>query len=137
MRRKIQFPNLKSFSDFFPKVSPWVHNKSGGSLATFPAMDVGASDFDPNATFEVGNYLSVRGPEYQSFQVDELLDFIREYVETQMLHVDYDRTHFEVVRWPDGRALVLISHGKIIGSRWLGIIDADTIPELETVEGGA
>jgi hypothetical protein len=44
------------------------------------------------------------------------------------IHIDDDTMNVEVIVWDDGRALVVATHGRIIGSVWLALIDAMTIP---------
>ena len=123
--RPVAFPELHDFRDFFPKVST---EKIDGPLLTLPAWEVGSwSDRKGETVFEVGRYLQVRTP-HLGLWVEELPPFIADYVREEMLHCSNDHTSFEVVVWNDGRALVIIQHGVIIGSRYLGIIDATTIP---------
>lgn len=43
--------------------------------------------------------------------------------------VDYDTMHFNVIEWPDNRALVVCHNSKIIGGPWVAKIDARTIPD--------
>lgn len=43
------------------------------------------------------------------------------------IHIE-DRMSFEVVERGDGTALVTAHHGQIIGSVWLAIVDANTLP---------
>src|SRR5205807_9812344 len=40
---------------------------------------------------------------------------------------------FEIVDWDDGRALVILSHNVIIGSHYLAIIDANTLPKEKDI----
>ena len=39
-----------------------------------------------------------------------------------------DGLFFELIQWDDKEAVILMSHNKIIGSRWLAVIDPSTIP---------
>lgn len=50
------------------------------------------------------------------------------------LHIDNDTMNAEVIVWSDGRALVTVKHGKILGEVWLAKIDAATIPEFPEEE---
>lgn len=42
--------------------------------------------------------------------------------------VDYDTMSFDVIEWPDNRALVVCRNSKIFGGPWVAKIDASTIP---------
>ena len=39
-----------------------------------------------------------------------------------------DGMHFQLIQWNDREAVIILSHGQIIGSRWLAVIDPATIP---------
>ena len=39
-----------------------------------------------------------------------------------------DQMHFQLIEWNDREAVIILSHGQIIGSRWLAVIDPATIP---------
>lgn len=43
--------------------------------------------------------------------------------------VDYDTMAFDIIEWPDNRALVVCHNSKIIGGPWVAKIDSRTIPQ--------
>lgn len=49
------------------------------------------------------------------------------------IHIDNETINIEVIVWNDGRALVVASHNRIIGSVWLAKIDASTIPQFHVL----
>lgn len=40
-----------------------------------------------------------------------------------------DQMHFQLIEWNDREAVIICSHGQIIGSRWVAVIDPATIPQ--------
>lgn len=53
-----------------------------------------------------------------------------EAIHAHMMPVSQDQLHFEIII-RDEEALVVVSHGQIIGSRWIAEIDPATIPKKE------
>jgi hypothetical protein len=128
MGRPIHFPDLNAFSDFFPEVGP----ENPGPLLTIPSWEAGSwSDRRAETTFEVGAFIWIKGrnQKHLTTYLQKLPPFIEKFAREEMLHTSNDRTSFEVIQWANGHALVLIQYGQILGSRYLGIIDASTIPE--------
>jgi len=123
--RPIRFPELTSFADFFPELGTEAR-----TLWETESWEAGTwSDRRRETVFQVGSYVSVSGRTLRDgHHVQRIPDFLRDFIRDNMLHTSNDRTSFKVIPWNDGRALVLIEYGMILGSRYLGIIDADTIP---------
>ena len=131
-KRKLEFPNVENFAELFPEYKLWQSSElSHKSLLTLPSWDAKPGQRNP-PTFVVGSYLhfsNSSGQAYRnSLEIVKVADCVLDYVRNGMLHVSNDTTHFCVNIWADNRALVTISYGQIIGSRWLAIIDANTIP---------
>jgi hypothetical protein len=54
----------------------------------------------------------------------EVIDFLR----GRMLNVEYDHFTFEAVIREGGEALITCKYGQILGSVWLALVDASTVP---------
>jgi hypothetical protein len=124
--RKIAFPEAKSLADLFSEIK--APEGTAPIIATFPSWEAGTwSDRGGRSKSYVQGWLNVSEPR-RSFHVQakpEVIDWIRD----NMLHGKNDRVYFEAHIWDDGRALVTAQYNQIIGSAYLAIIDAKTIPE--------
>jgi len=56
-------------------------------------------------------------------------DFIASFIIESMLMITGDNIWFEIIGYEDGTALVVANYNVILGSRWLAVIDAATIPQ--------
>lgn len=124
--RKIAFPDAKSFHDLFDDVRPYKYPSP--TLLTLRAWD--------GANFRVSGYLSVNDDRYRSFNV-RAKPYVLEWImdDANMLHTSRDTVHFEIVVWGgdhEGEALVILQYNQIIGSHYLAVIKADTIPKEAT-----
>lgn len=126
--RKIAFPEVQSFADLFDDVKP--HGKQARELARLKSWEAGTWSDKAGKTYcTVSGYLSISGGRrFRSLDVNAKPN-VMEYVRSSMLHGSYDTIHFSVTIWKDGRALVCAQYSQIIGSHYLAIIDAATIPE--------
>lgn len=126
--KKIGFPEAKALADLFSD----VRKPEGESpiVAEWPSWEAGTwSDRSGRTKSRLAGYLSVRDP-YRWYHVTPRPEVV-EYVRENMLHCSNDTITFEAVVWDDGRALVIARYGQIIGSHYLAIIDASTIPVAE------
>lgn len=117
--RPLAFPGVRRFEELFPTSSPWVSpaGRDPGGVPMTPGKRGSAS---------IGEYLSIR-PAYHGLRVKPSEDVVA-YIRAHMLDSEWDTFHFQAVIHDNGHALVIVSHGQIIGSRWLAYIDADTLP---------
>ena len=89
----------------------------------------------PFGVSSIGNTVSVSGNErlynYGYFDPSEkLIKAVKE----NMLAIDYDRISFDIIVYNDMTALVVAHYSQILGSRWICLIDSETIPKsLERV----
>jgi len=121
--RELKFAG-KSFSDLFPKTSEWEHGKlNPETIAEMPGWDS-----REGYTCALSNYCAINGVGgYHGILVtpsDEVVQYFRDHV----LHVPCDTLSFKVVVRDNGTALIIMNHSQIIGSHWLALVDADTIP---------
>lgn len=119
LAKPLAFPGVKSFGELFTSARPFdssrdinvrgIKAKRGGREAN-----------------EIGHYLVMSGRHgHESLYVTPS-PMLVDWISNNMLAMG-DRLHFEIVFRKDG-ALVIVSHGKIIGSRWLAMIDPSTVP---------
>ena len=120
------FKNCKSFSDLFEDVytrevlSPdggtpepegwrWTLNESLGEKSAL-----------------ITSHFSLRGGGHFFVKPrKEVLTFLRE----SMLNIDWDHYYFKGVERADGTTLILCQYNSIIGSRWLSLVDSETVPK--------
>ena len=128
--KKVHFPEVTDFGELFPKVSPW--QKDAPRLWRFHFADAPFFDEqlgDGEAWQDGGSYLYTSGhTAMQAWTIEELSVDVLSFIAKEMLRISWDTFHFTINIWDDGRALICGSHGQIIGSRYLAIIDAATIP---------
>lgn len=115
LAKPVEMPGALSFTDLFPAML----NKS----KSWPV--------DPSRTdsMRIGNMLSLRHrTRPYAFGRVTISDAVLETVQRCMLNVENDRTHFEAIDHGNGFALIVISYGSILGSRWLAYVKTDTVP---------
>lgn len=136
--RPIEFPELTGFSDFFPEVEEttgqWPHVYR--PLLELESWEAGTwSDRGRTSRFQVSSFLSLSTQKKRrTMEVLRLEGFLEEFIRQKVLHISNGSVSFEVIEWDDGRALVTLQYGQIIGSHWLGVIDAKTIPVKQEVK---
>lgn len=127
--RKIAFPDVTTFGELFPAAKPRVGECP--VLLTLPSWEAGTwSDRAGTTKCYVTSYMAVDDVGcigYRSMQV-EAAPAVLDEIKSNMLHGSGDTIHFRVVVWDDGKALVMAEYSQIVGSRYLAIIDAATIP---------
>ena len=107
--KPIHFPTYSRFDQFFELAEDWSAPKAGGNQA------------------KITGYLYRRDGSLRVKPHDEILADVQE----NMLGIDYDSIYFEIVDHPDnGCSLVIAKYNQILGSRYLGYIQTDTIPRL-------
>lgn len=123
----VAFPDVKRFDQLFTGAGPWAGpSKPAPRLMRFRGWaGKGWSEVSGYVHDRDGNSLSVTGVSLE----------LRNYLETTILHVPNDSIYFELIRRDDGTALVTAQYNVIIGSRWLAVIDAATIPAFDKPAG--
>lgn len=128
--KPIAFPDVKTFAELFPEAREYV--KDSPPILTVPAWESGTwSDRGRKTQSYLGSYCAIGGEGFEGITVkpsQAVIDFYRD----RCLHCSWDTMTFQVHVWDDGRALVCLEHGQIIGSHYLAIIDAKTIPTFKT-----
>ena len=125
--KPLTFPEAKRWEDLFEEAIP--HDPRPGVFAPilveWPCPDQHGR---PEPPLQLSSFCAVDGrPGYQCLQVkpkQEVIDWISD----NMLRIS-DHLSFRVVIREGGEALVVVSHSCIIGSRWLALIDADSVPD--------
>lgn len=116
--KELMFPKVKDFGELFeasPDAAPEVWRFA-------PDRETGYST--------IGNYMAIRSPEgHRSLRVSARPD-LRSWIKSHMLGIDFDTFHFEAVVHDDGKTLLIVSYGLIIGSRWLARVDSSTVPSV-------
>jgi len=108
----------RSFEDLFTEIHPWDAKRDGHP-----------DDVEPDT--DIGHYLTVGGAGgHRSFWARPAPSLVK-WVMDNMLHLDNDRKFFEVVVREDGSALILVKYNQILGSRWLTIVPAASLPWMK------
>jgi hypothetical protein len=119
--KPLAFPSVKSFGELFTHAQRWSSadlNARGTRLAR------GGREANT-----VSGYLTLSGQgRRESMKVTPSAKVLS-YLSENMLALK-DSLYFEVHLRDDG-ALVVAKHNKIIGDRWLAMIDSSTIPSFE------
>jgi hypothetical protein len=114
--KKLFFPKVKDFSELFeasPDAAPEVWRFE-------PKRKDGYST--------IGNYMTIRAPEgHRSLRVSAR-PVLRAWIKENMIGIDNDTFHFEAVVHDDGKTLLIVSYGLILGNRWLARVDSSTVP---------
>lgn len=115
-KKQFNFPEKGSFADFFEAYG-------------YDKKDVVADPICPR----ISNYCQVSnaGDGYSHALYVRPTRELLAWIKVNML-VEQG-THFQIVIYDDGTALILISHDQIIGSRWLSLVDSSTVPARKGV----
>lgn len=123
MGRPIGCPEITTLDQVFSGIRPsdFAHGRESRVLGYV------TSDFD-NDKMGIGSHLSVsdqRGDDLGllSFHVKSIHDGPLEYLKHNLLAINHDRTHFKLVIYKDGTALLVCQYGSIIGSRYVAFLD--------------
>ena len=116
MNKEIAFPNIRRFSDLFGEIEPKKDR---------PFADKAV----------ISNWLHYSKP-YRS-EYREPRPIVLEYIRGNMLPVDYDSIYFEVIDRGDNETLIVAKYNQIIGSRWLAIVDTDSVKAADWCLAGA
>jgi hypothetical protein len=124
LAKPLEFPKIRAFSELFEQAEPWSEAKGRRLAVRWNGTDWASGK---KAWSTIGPYLTIRDNPRRSMAVKPQ-PWLVEWIKTNLLFIEYDTLHFEIVIWTKREALVIVSYGKIIGSRWLAIIDPKTIP---------
>jgi len=113
--KQIAFPETTKLSELFDSFTLRTATEHLQSVRT-----------DGGHTVSKGGHISGRDG-LKCFHA-EPTDAVLDYISNSMLNLDRDSLYFEVVIRNDGRALVVVKHNNIIGSRWLALLDASELP---------
>ena len=130
--KPVHFPEVTDFNDFFTDAKPF---KSEDNKPRFLVLDDGKHEevaTRPAGEFmRVGNYLSIRDGGSLFVKPTEMLF---EFIKTNFLFIAYDTIHYEIVDHGEGKGLLIVSHGQIIGSRWMTQeLELATVPNFDAV----
>lgn len=129
MSKTIYLPHVTRFEELFEASAPWT-----GQASTDAAFWVRQLRCN-RAVMRVGTFLTIRGRgdtdfPRQSFAVKPT-EMLQEWIAENVLFVEGDRLFFEILVQADGNALVIVSHGVIIGSYWLtGNLRVESLPGI-------
>lgn len=126
--RPLYLSERRTWGDLF---EAWTFDKAKAPaplVANLPG--IGPKDTE---RMEVGPYCSIHRqqgePAYSAAWVRIQPAAWAELLERRgVLGIEHERMHFEVIVYDEREALVILSHGVIIGSAWLSMIDASTVP---------
>jgi hypothetical protein len=121
-------PDARVFSDVLEYVSEWDHALMSHTSGKLPRPDLRPEPAMIGRN-ELGPFCSARllGGERRSMAVRALpavVDVIAPRIVTDDDHLSFDIITHET----NNRALVIASHGHIIGSHWLAYIDPQSLP---------
>lgn len=129
--KDLQFPNVKSFADLFETATRYDHSKPLDGRLEWPLVgNTGPIVGRNTAGNVITSYCCVQStPHRESMHVrprSEVIEFIRQ----RMIQIDYDHIYFNVIMRSDGTALITASYNQILGSYWLALVPASTVPDL-------
>lgn len=115
---KLLIKETCQFVDFFSEYKPY--DKISKEFKAIP--------FGDKAT--IGKYLEVCKTQtaFRQFFNVEPTDRLIELVNGNMLSIDYDQIYFTIMIYPDSTAMLIMRYNQIIGSRWIAMIDKNSIP---------
>lgn len=136
MQKPIRFPKAKTWDKLFHSATP--ADGAAPTIEQVTSWDSGTRKGRRATPWtKLSAHCSVdRAGAYEfihAFPTMLVIDFFKS---GNVLHCSYDTMTFNVVIHDDGRALVILQHGQIIGSHWLAFIDAATVPTFKTEEAG-
>lgn len=116
MGKEVAFPDARSFWDLFSEARPL--DASPGSRRQRVLRRHGEG--------QVTSYCGVVQDSREGMDVTAR-ERVLDYIVSSMLASDY-RISFGIVPRPDGTALVYAAYDRILGDRWLAIVDLSTVP---------
>lgn len=125
--KKIIFPEVKRFEELFPTAVS--ANGESPRLLETESWECGTwSDRQRKTRSYTSGYCKVEGEKEMYFLHVTATAAVLEWIRVNMLAVPNDTKHFEIYVYSDGTALVTCAFSTIIGSYFLAIIDASSIP---------
>jgi len=129
--KEIAFPDVKSFGELFPVAKE--HDTTPCPPIHVYETDEVEYGYNRRREYKgrcrLSSGCSVRRPDAWQFLQVEPREGLVEWIAENMLLADLDTISFEAVVRDDGTALLLASYSQIIGSRWLALVPADTLPK--------
>ena len=115
---KLLIKDTLQFSEFFSEYKPY--DKISKEFKAIP--------FGKKAT--IGCYLEVSKAQtaFRQFFNVKPTDRLIELVNGNMISIDYDQIYFTIMLYPDNTAMLIMRYNQIIGSRWIAMIDINSIP---------
>jgi hypothetical protein len=142
--RTLLFPDIKTFGEVFPEAVPYVPTHGSGEPPCPPkwgaiAHATGTITFNvtphPNrreaSQMVFSPSLAIRkgGHRYKWAWV-KVPDHIIQKVMEFTIVIDHDTMNWEIVIRDDDSALIICNHSQIIGSTWVALIPASTLPAV-------
>lgn len=95
-----------------------------------PAHTVRFKDYKNRAaTMLLGPYCRImRDGSYNAAKYVAAHPDVAEAILNNTVWIEHETMNYSINVWPDGRALVLAEHSRILGDVWVAVIDAATIP---------
>ena len=106
--RPVAFPEIRTFAELFPVLTDEKQSH-------------------PFCKSEVSNWIHISGVYGYDSTRAVLPQWLIDWIQNNMLAVDHDSIYFNVIVRDDQHALVTAQYNQIIGSRWLALIDANSV----------
>ena len=107
--RPVAFPYIRTFAELFPVLTDRRQAHAFGNSS------------------EISNWVQIREPAKYSHTRAMLPQWLIDWLQENMLAVDHDSIYFQVIVRDDQHALVTAQYNQIIGSRWLALIDTNSV----------
>ena len=119
---QLQLQGTRLFSEFFSEYHKWEYDKDKRKLKPIA--------FGKKAW--IGNYLQLRYFDERGFKSIEVMptEKLINVINSTMMPFDYDQIDYELIIYTDNTAMLVCRYNQIIGSRWIAMIDVNSIPEL-------
>lgn len=114
--KSLLFPNRTKFSQIFSK---WSFEGSEG-------LPVQGFRGESGGYMQIGSYVRNDGPRVLYAAVK---DDVFQVLKKSLVLIDGDSTYFNFVNRGKGKTLVTVKYNKILGDRWIAIIDTSSIPK--------
>ena len=127
MDKELSFPDAKVFGDIFEawEVCP---NLSPDNRTPSPeGWNVPLNEHPSVESATITCSLNIRG-ERRGWIYAKPTPEVIAWIRANMLQIDYDSLYFQAIMREGGQTLIVCQYNAILGSRWLALVDSETIP---------
>ena len=128
----IHFPEVKELRELFDRIT--LYEKEAlpsyylveNATQAMPARGPKRSNEVPIGPYCIRSSDEVPHKGLSIYPNERLADWVQK----NMIYIQYDTMHFKIIDYRDGMSLVIISYGQIIGERWLAMVQTESIDAM-------